>query len=263
MIICADDFGLSQDVDEAISILANEKKIDAVSCMVSLPRFAQESLDVAKKFPANVQIGLHLTLTDIEPVCRTGDISSLIDTGNTLFRPFGSLLRRSIAGLIDPRHVFAEAAEQIKRFDRLFGREPAFVDSHLHVHQFPRIREGVLAAVLTIPQEKRPWVRNSYSSLAYIIKQSVSPAKVFGISFFGRRMRRRLIESGVKTNNGFAGIYDYNCYQEYGQFLARFTECLEDPTAVLMAHPGLQEPWRRAEFTALRAVAESTGISQK
>ena len=255
MIICADDFGLSQDVDEAISILADERKIDAVSCMVALPRFALESLDIAKKFPANVQIGLHLTLTDIEPVCRSAaDIRSLIDADPGLFRPFGSLLRRSVVGLINPRHVLAEAVEQIKRFDQLFGRTPAFVDSHLHIHQFPRIREGVIAAVLAIPQEERPWVRNSYSPVSYIIKQGVSPAKIFGISFFGRKMHRRLIESGVKTNNGFAGIYDYNRYQEYGQYLARFTSCLKDPTAVLMAHPGLQEPWRRAEYTALRAL---------
>jgi len=44
MIVCADDYGLSDGIDEAILELCRRGKLSAVSCMVALERCCAESM---------------------------------------------------------------------------------------------------------------------------------------------------------------------------------------------------------------------------
>ena len=44
MILCADDYGLSEDIDRAILELCRSGRLTAVSCMVALERCSAESL---------------------------------------------------------------------------------------------------------------------------------------------------------------------------------------------------------------------------
>src|SRR5207247_168311 len=64
MIICADDFGLREDIDQAILELCSLGRLSAVSCMVALARCDSEELGRLLACPPGVDVGLHLCLTD-------------------------------------------------------------------------------------------------------------------------------------------------------------------------------------------------------
>ena len=64
-----------------------------------------------------------------------------------------------------------------------------------------------------------------------------------------------LFAAGIRTNDGFAGIYDYRRTAEYPRFLDRFIACMESPDGLLMVHPGKVEPWRRMEYGTLRTLS--------
>jgi chitin disaccharide deacetylase len=69
VILCADDYGLSQDIDEAILDLCRAGKLTAVSCMAALQQFSPDSLSQLPHCERAVDIGLHLCLTHQSTFC--------------------------------------------------------------------------------------------------------------------------------------------------------------------------------------------------
>ena len=251
MIICADDYGLGEDINEAVLDLADRRRLTAVSCMMNTPAMGRAAMAALAARAGKIEAGLHLCLTDFTPLGDPDRIRSLV-SGHGRLESFRVLLHRSMTGRVVPAQVRMEIAEQYSRFQELAGRPPAFVDSHLHVHQFPGVRDGLMQFLGTHPAgHKHLWVRNAYISSARIVRQGVSPLKCFSISVFGRQMRRLLVKNGIATNHGFGGIYDYRRYAHYEDYLKRFIACARHPDSLLMAHPGLVDHWRRAEYDAL------------
>ena len=72
------------------------------------------------------------------------------------------------------------------------------------------------------------------------------------IGAFGGRMFNQLKQAGLKTNEGFAGIYNFDQWRNYSGYLARFADSLQHPNGILVVHPGEKENWRRQELAALR-----------
>jgi len=251
MIICADDYGLGEDINEAVLNLAAARRLTAVSCMMNTPAMGRAAMASLAGLGGRVEAGLHLCLTDFTPLSGPEKVRSLV-SGHGRLESFRVLLHRSVTGRVVPAQVSMEIAKQYARFQELAGRPPAFVDSHLHVHQFPGVRDGLMQFLDTRPAGcKNLWVRNAHISSARIVRQGVSPLKCLAISMFGRQMRRRLMENGIATNHGFGGIYDYRRYAHYEDYLKRFIACARHPDSLLMAHPGFADHWRRAEYDAL------------
>ena len=65
-------------------------------------------------------------------------------------------------------------------------------------------------------------------------------------------MDRELHVEGLRTNSGFAGIYDFDYKHPYRDFLTRFMRCWPKPNGILVVHPRLNEDWRQNEFFVLR-----------
>jgi predicted glycoside hydrolase/deacetylase ChbG (UPF0249 family) len=116
LIITADDWGYSPAYNSGILEAAEAAAIDAVSAMVRRPW-----CDPAPLRRTGVEVGLHL----------------------------------EVDALADPEVDRARAAvsAQVERFERLFGRPPAYVDGHHHCHAWPGFADVVaeLAAVRAIP----------------------------------------------------------------------------------------------------------------
>jgi hypothetical protein len=72
------------------------------------------------------------------------------------------------------------------------------------------------------------------------------------IGIFGTRLGRRLRAAGVRTNEGFAGIYDFQNWRRYPDYFPGFAACLEHPNGLLVVHPGEDEEWRQQELAVLR-----------
>jgi predicted glycoside hydrolase/deacetylase ChbG (UPF0249 family) len=257
MIICADDFGLAPDVDEAILQLVRARKVSAVSVMAALLAKPTPTLKALLELRGQVELGLHLVLTDEPGLPPTEHTDSLHRNGQLL--TFGKLLVRSLAGGVRSHDAQREIAAQYEWFTNLTDLAPDFVDGHLHTQQFPGIRRGLVEFVAGLPSAEQPWVRNAAEPAAMISARGVAPLKCKLIARLGAVLRERLLARGLATNDGFAGVCDYGDWKNYPATLQRFLEYVRPGNYLIMTHPGQREDWRRAEFEALQAVTLPPG----
>ena len=252
MIACADDYGLAPDIDDAIRELAERGRLSAVSCLVTTPG-AEKALPALAAAAGNrFDLGLHIDLTEGRPVSNPGTIRTLANRAGG-FAGFRALHAGVWKGAVAPGEAALECEAQLERFAALAGRPPDFVDGHLHVQQFPVIRDSLIAGLLRRPPHERPvYVRNAFQPVRHILAQRVSFWKSFGIGIYGLQFRNRLKASGLSTNSGFAGFYPFPRHTAYAALLSRFADALPEKNGLLMTHPGLNVSWRKAEFEALR-----------
>jgi predicted glycoside hydrolase/deacetylase ChbG (UPF0249 family) len=261
MIICADDFGMSDAINRAVLDLVAESKVTAVSCAVSHPSCSPQSVRQLVKCAQNVDIGLHLVLTSEGRPLAPSSCVSLATEGK--FHDFGILLCRSYMRRLDRWAVQAEITAQYQRFEAMAGRPPHFIDGHLHVHQFPVIREALLDLVCELPPSRRPYVRNTRMSLGQAVRAGASLPKTLLVGTPGRAFRRRVMRCGVATNTGFAGVYNYRPASKSFRIFTLFLKGLPGPNDMLVVHPGLEERWRRREYEALRNWNAPSGIANR
>ena len=259
MILCADDYGLSDDINHAILDLCGARKLSAVSCMAILERCTAKSLSELRKYEVTVDLGLHFCLTD-EGLPLT---TMRAGTMPRIFPSFGNLFRRALVGQVTAREIASQVSGQYDLFCDKCGRRPDYIDGHLHVHQLPGVREGVLDFVLGLPADCRPYVRNTRLPLRRLLRNRLPWLKAASIGIFGVKMYKQLREAGVPTNEGFAGIYDFREWPKYRGFLPRFAACLSHPNGILVVHPAVNEKWRQQEFMTLREFSFPAGFPNR
>lgn len=195
LIVCADDFGLEAGVDEAIVALAQQGRISATGCLVQAPGF-EASAKQLKGLP--LDLGLHLNLT--EPLGQTG-----------LCMPLGQLLMRTYTRVISRKAVAQQIETQLDLFERHLGQVPDFVDGHLHVHQFPVVREVLIQAVQRRYSQHLPWVRDTRAAPPDKRLPARQRLKAWLIGALGATSLIRLAhQARMQSNETFAGAYDFD-----------------------------------------------------
>jgi hypothetical protein len=260
MIVCADDYGLRDDIDRAILELSGVRKLSAASCMVVLERCTPAALARLLAHQSRLDLGLHLCLTD-----ENLSLSALPDShqGRHPLPSFRTLLLRDLRGQIELGAMTREISAQYTLFVDKSGRRPDFIDGHLHVHQFPGVRRALLEFIHNLPAGSRPYIRNTHLPLRKLWARRLPWLKSGFIGLRGARMLKKLKSAGALTNQGFAGIYDFRRWSSYREYLPRFVACLPDPNAILVVHPGFNEDWRRQEFEALREFVFASGMPNR
>jgi hypothetical protein len=247
MIICADDYGLRPDINRAILELARASRLTAASCMVALESCTPAILAEILPLGERLDLGLHFCLTE-EPVPLS--VKPLFGRG--AFPRFGELLQRSLTGRIHRNEIHEQAARQYRLFVEKAGRAPDYIDGHLHAHQLPGIRDGLLDFIGTLPAGQRPYLRNTALPMKELRRRRLPVLKAALVGMFGSGLLARARRTGVPTNEGFAGIYDFKQWQRYPEYFPRFIDCLGARTGILVMHPGADEDWRRQEAEVLR-----------
>ncbi|HEY2573555.1 MAG TPA: ChbG/HpnK family deacetylase [Verrucomicrobiaceae bacterium] len=245
MIICADDYGMRDDIDRAILQLCDEGKLSAVSCMVLFERCDAASLRALRAHESRVDIGLHLTLTP-EPMALSPPLE-----GEKL-QDFKMLFRRALLRKLNDASMMSLLEQQYELFVKKSGRAPDYIDGHLHTHQLPTIAEVLMNFVRQLPADQRPYVRNTRLSVAELRRKKLPWLKAALIGWFGGGLERRLQAAGLATNAGFSGIYDFAEWRKYAAYFPKFVSCLPEANGILVTHPGFDEDWRRSEWETLR-----------
>lgn len=256
MIVCADDYGLRDDINRAVLELVLSGRLSAVSCLVALERCTPEVLAELCRHGSRIDIGLHLCLTD-EGLPLTA--SHERETAGHVFPSYRKLLRNALLGALQARQVEAQVSEQYELFQHKCGRRPDYIDGHLHVHQLPGARQGVVQFVRSLPTEHRPYVRNTYLPVGELRRHGLPWMKAGFIGAFGAKLAGELRAAGLPTNDGFAGIYDFRNWHRYTAYFPRFTTCLTSANGILVVHPGMDEEWRAQELKALREFSFADG----
>ena len=241
--ICADDFGLSEGINDATLELVDRQKISAIGCMVRRNAWHAGSLALRHLDVEQVDIGLHLDLDF--PATSGGRDSSL-----------ASLIALAYLGLLQGNRLRDEIRFQLASFEDRMGRAPDFIDGHRHVHQLPGVRDLLVCETASRYRGALPWVRNTAPPGARQLPRTKADV-IHALG--GRALRKLAAQHGIPMNRALLGVYAFPAGDyafEFGQWLDR---CGSGD--VLMCHPsrgGLpaapHDESRRREYLLLRTL---------
>ncbi len=226
LVVNADDFGFTRDVNQGIVQAHGEGILTATTLMATGAAF-EDAVRLARAH-TSLDIGVHLVLVGEPGFPRT--VPQLMQA---------VALRRI--------RIHEELLQQVRRILDA-GLQPTHLDTHKHTHLLP----PVLDAVARISDEfKIPWVRRPFDFRAAYegvpwTKRAVGNA--FGV--VRSRFTRVLAKHGCRSTDHFAGFQvtgRYNAAQ-----LARLILALPEGVTEFMCHPGVCGEELRAARTRLQ-----------
>jgi predicted glycoside hydrolase/deacetylase ChbG (UPF0249 family) len=235
LVLCADDYGISPGVCDAIDFLAGEGRISASGAMTLFPEWRQRAQGLRRIAAVRgIDVGVHLTLTDHEPLSKPVRLC----VGGALPR-LSALLRDAQLRRLPAVEIEAEIKAQLDAFEDAFGAPPAFVDGHQHVHVFPIVRR-LLTAEIARRYGRSCWVRSIVEPWGAILRRGVAAFKAAVLSGLGAGFDRLADDAGFSRNDSFRGAYDLSLRVPYGQLFARFLDDAGGHPAcpLIFCHPG-------------------------
>ena len=237
VIINADDFGVHPAVDDAVLALAQHGVLRSTS-VLAWHRLNPRALDLLDS--QGVSCGLHLDFTSAASHSGAGWAYSLKE-----------LIQRTWLRRLCARSVRTAVTQQLDRFEHAAGRAPAFVDGYQHVHQFPVIRETLLA-VLNERYILPPALRDTRPRVWRGAKAALIGA--LGAGTLARQARHQALQ----TNLDFAGVYDFEPNADLPQLWRGWLASMPPVNGMVMCHPATApmatdpiSPARVAEFKFL------------
>lgn len=258
--IAIDDFGLHAGINQAALHLAAIGRVQAIGCMVGGPAWATWTDRLRPLDPARIDLGLHLDLT--EAPLLPGTVRSL----NSLI--VASFLRR-----LDRPSVRAEIRAQLDAFEAAIGRPPAYVDGHQHVHQFPVVRDELLAELTERYRGSRLWLRSTRRARATgasAAAERLAWLKPWIIQRLGATgLASAAVASGYRLTGRLLGVYDFaGGVNRYAGLMVGWLASARHGD-VLMCHPSVavdcDDPLieaRCAEFDVLSGPAFGVQLEQ-
>lgn len=250
MIVCADDYGISHGVCDAIETLIEEGRLRATTAMTGFPEWRQRAPELrALADRSGADIGLHLTLTDHEPLTSMPRFAK-----DGLMPGLTTVLRSAKLRALPRDEIAAEIKAQFDVFEDAFGAPPAFVDGHQHIHAFPVIRALLMQEVIE-RYEFRCGMRTITEPLTTILKRGVDPIKAAILSNLGLRHAAMTRRAGLPHNDSLRGAYNFGLDVPYGRLFRKFLGDFGRRPArpLIFCHPGHVDATLRARSTLAEA----------
>lgn len=230
LVITADDFGLSPEINDAVEQAHLHGVLTAASLMVGAPATA-DAVARARRLP-NLRVGLHLVLVEARPVLPSAEVPGLVDHHGR-FRAdtaaYGAAIFFSPARR---RQVRAEVAAQFEAFRRT-GLVLDHVNAHRHFHLHPVIAGAMIAtgrdhgmravrlpaepsrltgaidpaAPRFLPAVVRPWTAMLGRKLR--AAGMMVPDQVFGLAWTGAMTGERIAAVVDRLPEGLTEIYTH------------------------------------------------------
>ena len=195
VIINADDFGMSEEVNEAVIRAYKEGVLTSTSLMVTGAAFEQ-AVRLAKENPG-LAVGIHLVTVVGKSVLSHSEIPALVDReGNFSNNPTAAGLKYYFSPRAR-RELRKELAAQFEKFHST-GLPLSHIDGHLHLHVHPVIFKTALdlgakygARRMRVPAEER-WLALEFDR-ANLIQKTIHTMLFGGLA---RYMKKKLNERG-------------------------------------------------------------------
>lgn len=235
LVVNADDFGFTPDVNDGILRSHIEGIVRSTSLMANGPAF-EHAVRIAHQHPG-LGVGCHLTLVQGESVASPG-----------------TQLPRSAGRLLASPPTLHEALRELRaQIEALLHRgiRPSHLDTHQHVHLLP----VVLEAVATLADRFGiAWIRKPFDTplgLAPVLRASLALAiRPWRIPFEERLRRAR-----CRTSDYFAGFAGTGAMDT--RWLVALLAGLPEGTGELMCHPGICGPELQRADTRLKQSRET------
>jgi predicted glycoside hydrolase/deacetylase ChbG (UPF0249 family) len=245
ILLCADDYALTEGVSRAVGELAAARRISATSAMVTTPHWPAMAPRL-RVHRGRIAVGLHLNLTLGRPL---GAMPRFAPGGVLPGR--NVVLARAVSGLFSRTEIAAEIERQLDAFETHLGFPPDHIDGHEHMHALPGIRRCLLDAVAGRYPRVKPLLRDPADSWSAIAARGGVPGKARAVAAlavgFASAARRR----EIPTNRGFSGFSSFDVNVPYADEIERAFR-LPGPRHIVMCHPGHPD----AELAALDPVVE-------
>jgi putative flippase GtrA len=212
----ADDLGLHPAVNATILELCDAGALDSASVLVAGPAAAAAAEACARR--PNLELALHLCLSEGPPAADPARIPALLDDRGRLALGFGRLL---LLGCLPPwcpprRRIEAQLAlelqAQIQRFQELFPTRPLRLDGHQHVHLTPlvwrqlrQLPPALQPVWIRSLREPWPW-RGIPLALWWQGWLGLGPIKWLLLRLLNSGRAAELARRGIATNAGFCGV---------------------------------------------------------
>jgi hopanoid biosynthesis associated protein HpnK len=220
LIVTADDFGVADEVNDAVEQGHRDGILTAASLMVSAPA-ASDAVTRAKALP-RLRVGLHIVLVEGKSTLPASAIPDLVD-GNGMFR--SDMTASAIRMFFLPRVRRQLEAEIEAQFDAFHATGLALdhVNTHKHFHLHPTIRvplepqwllsridpaNKVQSAVITAP-----WAM--LSRARFRARGLLVPDQVFGLAWSGAMTSARMLGLIENLPDGLSEIYLHPATEPY------------------------------------------------
>jgi hopanoid biosynthesis associated protein HpnK len=229
LIVTADDFGLAEEINEAVELAHRYGILSAASLMVAEPA-AADAVRRARHMPG-LRIGLHLVLVEGTPVLPAEQIPDLVERSG---RMRCDLVRLAFE-LARSARLRSQLRQEIEAQFAAFlatGLPLDHVDVHKHYHLHPLVGREVIAAarrfgarairipvepVAVIARVERPKILPSlaFAAWATLLRPQarraglLAPDAVFGLAWSGAFTRDRLLALLRQLPRGVVEIYTH------------------------------------------------------
>ncbi|KXK08473.1 MAG: hypothetical protein UZ21_OP11001000674 [Microgenomates bacterium OLB22] len=140
LIINADDFGMSKEVNDGIKRAIKAGAVNSVSVMVNMPYF-EDAVRFLKLHP-EVRVGLHFNITEGAPISSPHAASTLLREDNNFYY-WMNLVVKFILRHVSLKQIENELMLQHTKLAST-GLEITHIDTHHHIHLFPPFFKLVL-----------------------------------------------------------------------------------------------------------------------
>ena len=134
IVFTADDYGMSQGVNEAICDCIHIGILRSTNVMVNM-----NYLDnVSELLVNNISVGIHWNLTAGKSVLTKKEIPSLVDE-NGDFYSYDVFVTKLKQRKIDVNDILKELTAQYNKFVSLLGMQPSYWNTHQNIALLPRL----------------------------------------------------------------------------------------------------------------------------
>lgn len=238
LIVHADDYGISESVNNGICLAHQEGILTSSSIMASGAAF-EHGVDLLRRNPS-LDVGIHLTLIEESPLLPKGMIPSLVGEDGLFFDHATTFIKKYLAGRIRLSQIRKELEQQIRKVLDA-GIAISHLDSHQHIHALPGIRSTIieLAEEFGITAVRLPSERFQ----RYMFRDAGS------ISRLGQLLVLKAFCSigswkRIKSPDYFVGFY-FGGKVTHRNLLTILESLPADGVCELMCHPGMPEEENR------------------
>jgi predicted glycoside hydrolase/deacetylase ChbG (UPF0249 family) len=238
LVVNADDFGFTPDVNEGIVEAHRHGILTAATLMANGEAF-EDAVRLAHETPS-LDVGCHLVLIGGRSLVKRDPLPA------TITQLLGALALRQIP-------VYDELRAQVRRIIEA-GIQPSHLDTHKHTHLAPPILEAVarIGEEFCIPWIRRPldFPLGAARGTVPVLKRLTSDSLGFLRGSFHRAIRKH----GCRTTDHFAG------FQITGRWRTRelieLIAMIPEGSTELMCHPGRCGATLRSAPTRLKQSRE-------
>lgn len=224
LIVTADDFGYSRQVNKAIIKCFKGGVVTATSFFVNTKYF-DESIKLLKQ-NTNLDLGIHVNLTEFKPLTKA----------KTLIGKDGNFIVKNkwfndYHNQANKKEIENEIEAQILKAFSSGLNNISHIDGHNHIHIFPNVVDVV---VQLAKKYGIKYIRIPYDiEYTKYIHQKHEKTSIF--SKFSRIAKTKIIKSKIKTTDAFYGML--NLYDMDFDKLSMILKSIKNGTSELMVHP--------------------------